>query len=148
MVSICSRAPNYRIVLQNEQDATPWAFPKKQPTMEYSSDLPQDAKPLRSCLTSLGNTTKAWPHWPERKCDKTWIRRQVRGKSKYSLDCLLSKWSHSRSAFPSHQHTSPPPPPTSGDGDELNQNTTDVRVGHHLWGDRAFIRTSLLSNPD
>ena len=41
------------------------------------------------------------------------IERQIN----WSLDCLLSKWSISRSALPNDSHTSPRPPPTRGDGE-------------------------------
>ena len=60
---------------------------------------------------------------------------QVSGRSTASLDCLLSKWSDSRSAFPTDSHTSPPPSLTSGGNDELKQNTVDLKVDHNLWGE-------------
>ena len=62
-----------------------------------------------------------------------------------SLDCLLSKWSDSRSALPTDPHTSPPPSLTSGGNDEFEPNTADFRVDHHLWGDWTFIRISPVS---
>ena len=49
-----SHAPNGRTVLQNWQDKTAKAFPKKQFIMEYLAGL-QDTKPLRSCS---GNRAK------------------------------------------------------------------------------------------
>ena len=39
---------------------------------------------------------------------------QVSGRSIATLECLLSKWSDSRSALPNDSHTSPPPSLTSG----------------------------------
>ena len=68
---------------------------------------------------------------------------QVRCRSTASLDCLLSKWSDSRSALSTDSHTNPLPSLTSGGNDELELNTADLRVDHHLWGDWTFIRTSL-----
>ena len=46
-------------------------------------------------------------------------------------------------ALPTDSYTSLPPPPTSGRNDEPKPNTADLRVDHHLWGDWAFIITSL-----
>ena len=54
-VCIGSRAPYRRTVLQNWQDKTPKASPKKQSIMEYFPGHPQDTKPLRSCS---GNRAK------------------------------------------------------------------------------------------
>ena len=51
---IGSRAPNCRTVLQNGQDKTPKASPKKQSTMEYLPAL-QETKPLRSFSGSRAN---------------------------------------------------------------------------------------------
>ena len=64
---------------------------------------------------------------------------QVSGRSTDTLKCLLSKWSDSRSVLPTDSHTSPPPPLTSGGIDELEPNTANLRVDHHLWGDWTFI---------
>ena len=47
-VCIGSRAPHCRTVLQNGQDKTAKASPKKQSIMEYLPALPQNTKPLRS----------------------------------------------------------------------------------------------------
>ena len=47
---IGSRATNARTVLQNWQDKTPKASPKKLSIMEHFPGLPQDSKPLRSAL--------------------------------------------------------------------------------------------------
>ena len=60
---------------------------------------------------------------------------QVKCRSTDSLDCLLSKWSDSRSALPTDSHTSPPPGPTRKGSDEPEPNKADLRVDHHLWGD-------------
>ena len=49
MECIGNRAPNGRTLIQNWQDKTPKAFPKKQSIMEYLPGLPQDTKPLKSC---------------------------------------------------------------------------------------------------
>ena len=46
---IGSRAPHFRTVLQNGQDKTSKASPKKQSIMEYLPGLPHDTKPWRSC---------------------------------------------------------------------------------------------------
>ena len=54
-VCIGSRAPHCRTVLQNGQDKTPKASPKKQSIMEYLPGLPQVTKPLRRCS---GNRAK------------------------------------------------------------------------------------------
>ena len=51
----CSRAPHHRTVLQNGQDKTPKASPKKHYIMEYSPELPIDTKSMRSCS---GNRAK------------------------------------------------------------------------------------------
>ena len=59
---------------------------------------------------------------------------QVSSRSTDSLDCLLWKWSHSRSALPTDSHTSPALPPTSGGNGELTPNITDFRVDRHLEG--------------
>ena len=64
-------------------------------------------------------------------------------RSTDSPDCLLSKWSDSRSALPTDSHTSPPPGPTRGGSDKPEPNTADLRVDHHLWGDWTFMRTSM-----
>ena len=44
--------------------------------------------------------------------------KQVRSRSTASLDCLLSKWSDSRSALPTNSHTSPTSPIMSVGNDE------------------------------
>ena len=54
-VSIVSRAPHLRTILQNGQDKSSKASPKKLSIMEYSLGLPQDTKSLRSCT---GNQAK------------------------------------------------------------------------------------------
>ena len=54
-VCICSRAPYCRTVLQNGQDKTPKASPKKRSLIEHSPGLPQDTKSFRSCS---GNRSK------------------------------------------------------------------------------------------
>ena len=47
---ICSRAPHYSTALQNGQDVqNPESNSQERSIMEYSSELPQDTKPLRSC---------------------------------------------------------------------------------------------------
>ena len=86
-------------------------------------------------------TRDAWPH-------STWRPKvvslrdgwQMIGRSTACLDCLLSKWSDSRSALPTDSHTSPQHSLISGGNDELVSNTADVRVEHHLWLDWTFIR--------
>ena len=80
---------------------------------------------------------------PEGKVIRLGDGLQVSGKSTAFLDCLLSKWSDSRSALQIDSHTSPPPSLTSGGNAELEPNTGELRVDHHLWGDWTFIRTSL-----
>ena len=91
-------------------------------------------------------TRDASPHstWTQKvvKLGDGW---QVSSRPTASLDCLLSKWSDSRSALPTDPHTSPPPSLTSGGNDELEPNTADFRVDHHLWGDWTFKRTSPVS---
>ena len=52
---IGSRAADCKTVLQNWQDKTPKAFPKKQSIMELSPGLPQVTKSLRNCS---GNRAK------------------------------------------------------------------------------------------
>ena len=52
---IGGRAPHCRTVLQNWQDKTPKASPKKQSVMEYLPVLPQDTKLLRR---SSGNRAR------------------------------------------------------------------------------------------
>ena len=49
----------------------------------------------------------------------------------------------SRSALPTDSHSVNHPPPTSLGSDELKLNKADLRMDHHLWGDWAFIKTSL-----
>ena len=55
------------------------------------------------------------------------LRWQVSGRSTASLDCLLSKWSDSRSALSTDSHTSPRPSLTSGGNDELVPNILKSR---------------------
>ena len=52
---IGSRTPHCRTVFQNWQDKTPKASPDEQSIMEYSPELPQDTKSLRS---GSGNRAK------------------------------------------------------------------------------------------
>ena len=51
-VYIGSRAPHCRTVLQNWQDKTPKASPKKRSIMEHSPGLLQDTKSLKNCSRS------------------------------------------------------------------------------------------------
>ena len=91
-------------------------------------------QPWQSRLTSLDLTAKVI------KLGDGW---QMTSRSTDSLDCLLSKWSDSRSAFPTDSHTSPPPGQTRGGSNELEPSTPDLRVDHHLWRDWTFMRTSI-----
>ena len=61
---------------------------------------------------------------------------QVDGRSSGSLDCFQSKWADSISAFPTDLQTRPPPAPIRGgrDESELEPNTANFKVDHHLWG--------------
>ena len=55
MQCIGNRAPSCRTVLQNGQDKTPKASPKKRSIMEHSPGLPEDTKSSISCS---GNQAK------------------------------------------------------------------------------------------
>ena len=73
---------------------------------------------------------------------------QVSGWSTNSLDCLPSKWYYSESGFPTDSHARPRTQSTRGGNDELEPNTTDFRVDHHLWRDCMFIKTFLFLSPN
>ena len=72
--------------------------------MPNGSVPPKGSKSNKRRLTSLDMRAKLV------RLGDEW---QVSGRSTDSLDCLLSKWSYSRSALPTDSHTSPPPTSTN-----------------------------------
>ena len=72
--------------------------------------------------------------------------RMASGWQIYRIPGLLSIKMGSISAFPTDSQTRPPPAPIRGgrDESELEPNTVEFRIDHHLWGHWTFLRTSWL----
>ena len=74
--------------------------------------------------------------WLEGEDSETGRRMASGWRSTGSLDCFPSKWADSISAFSTDSQARPLPAPIRGgrDESELNPNTPDFKVNHHLWG--------------
>ena len=112
-------------------------FFKKRGNIPNGSVPPQESRSSSSRFTSRDLKAKVG------RLGDGW---QVDGRSIGSLDCFPSKWAYSISAFATDSQTRPLPAPIRGERDEseLEPNTADFKVDHHLWGHWAFIRTSRL----
>ena len=110
---------------------------KKRGNITNGSVPPLESRSSRSCFT---------PHDLKAKIVRLGNRWQVDGRSTGSPYCFPSKWADSISAFPTDSQTTPRPAQIrrGRDESELEPNTADFRVDHHLWGHWAFIRTSQL----